>query len=257
MNHLDDLKTRIKRIISEVKDIIKVLQKELNDPKKVVDFHQVKEIKASIERLKKRGVSVPEELIQLKLKLFSTYEVHEEFLSLYNNFLTSIHDLTSSESPQKTAKEVIESKSGRSPDVELRPSPAPSVTTPLPPSASRSHQEELIEVAEDCPADRAKEPPDTRVPKTVARIEYEVLKENPYRFTEKELHYEVHAVRRNRPDIKYKLFNIRRSSLLKIYGWGIHRNQEGELALIAMESDRYKELQNSIKRTKASKMSKT
>jgi len=104
MDNLDDLKLRIEWVISEIKDIIKLFEMEIADPRKAVSFRQVKEIEASIERLKRQGLSVPEELKQLKLKLFSTYEIHKEFLSLYNKFLGSIHSLTSSETPQKPAK---------------------------------------------------------------------------------------------------------------------------------------------------------
>ena len=114
MDNLDDLKLRIERIISEVKDIIKLFEMEIADPRKAVSFRQVKEIEASIERLKRQGLPVPEELKQLKLKLFSTYEIHKEFLSLYNEFLGSIHGLTSSETPQKLARTISEPKTGRS-----------------------------------------------------------------------------------------------------------------------------------------------
>jgi len=114
MDNLDDLKLRIERVISEVKDIIKLFKMEIADPRKVVSFRQVKEIETSIERLKRQGLPVPEELKQLKLKLFSTYEIHKEFLSLYNNFLGNIHDLTPSETPQKPSQKDRAHKTGRS-----------------------------------------------------------------------------------------------------------------------------------------------
>ena len=44
MDNLDALKLRIERIISEVKDIIKLFEMEIADPKKAVSFRQVKEI---------------------------------------------------------------------------------------------------------------------------------------------------------------------------------------------------------------------
>lgn len=114
MGNLDDLKLRIERVISEVKDIIKLFELEIADPRKDVSFHQVKEIEASIERLKKQGIPVPEELKQLKLKLFSTYEIHNELLSLYNKFLARILGLTSSETLQKPTKKDRAPKTGRS-----------------------------------------------------------------------------------------------------------------------------------------------
>lgn len=115
MDNLDDLKLRIERVISEVKDIVTLFEMEIADPKKSVSFRQVKEIEASIERLKRQGLPVPEELKQLKLKLFSTYEIHEELLSLHKKFLDSIHGLTSSERTKKSAKKDMLPKPGRSP----------------------------------------------------------------------------------------------------------------------------------------------
>jgi len=114
MGNLDDLKSRIERVVSEVKDIIKLFEIEIADPRKAVSFRQVKEIEASIERLKRQGLPVPEELKQLKLKLFSTYEIHKELLSLNNQFLVSIHGLISSKTLQKAPKKNRVSKTGRS-----------------------------------------------------------------------------------------------------------------------------------------------
>ena len=112
-------------------------------------------------------------------------------------------------------------------------------------------KEELIEVAGDSEVDHAMEPPDGGTKKNIQRIMYEVLIENPYRYTEIELLHEVHVVRRNRDDLKLKSYTIKRSPLVKRFGWGIHRNQEGKLALISVESDLYRELQESIKTTRA------
>jgi len=114
MDNLDDLKLRIERVISEVKDIVTLFEMEIADPKKSVSFRQVKEIEASIERLKRQGLPVPEELKQLKLKLFSTYEIHKELLSLHDQFLARILGLTSSETPQKPAKKDRAPQTGRS-----------------------------------------------------------------------------------------------------------------------------------------------
>jgi len=115
--------------------------------------------------------------------------------------------------------------------------------------------EELIEVAEDCPVDRAEEPPDGS-PKSIVRIGYEVLIENPYRFTEREFFHEVNVVRRQRSDLKIESYNIKQSQVVKAHGWGVHRNQDGMLALVAMESDRYRELQATVKTSKAYRTNK-
>lgn len=114
MDNVNDLKLRIERVISEVKDLLDLFKMESTDPQKDVSFRQVKEIEASIERLKRQGLSVPQELKQLKLKLFSTYEIHKEFLSLYNKFLGSIHSLIPSETSQKPTQKDKLPRSGRS-----------------------------------------------------------------------------------------------------------------------------------------------
>ena len=115
MDNLDDLKLRIERVISELKDIIQLFEMDITDPQKAVSLRQVKEIEASIERLKRQGLPVPVELKQLKLRLFSSYENHKEMMFLYNKFQESIHSLTSSETPRKPTKtQVSEPKTGQS-----------------------------------------------------------------------------------------------------------------------------------------------
>jgi hypothetical protein len=111
-------------------------------------------------------------------------------------------------------------------------------------------KEELIEVAEDCSATFATIPLDSS-PKTIARIGYEVLIENPYRYTEREFFKVVHFDIRGRTDLNIDNYNIKRSLVVKKFGWGIHRSLNGTLALIPMESERYKELQRTVNRTKA------
>ncbi|BCG47082.1 hypothetical protein GEOBRER4_n1904 [Citrifermentans bremense] len=119
----------------------------------------------------------------------------------------------------------------------------------------REGPEELIAVAEDCPVNRAEAPPKGN-PKTIARLGYEILIEHPYKYTEREFFYELHAVRRKRPDLNYESYNIKRAQIVKVHGWGIHRDQDGKLALVAMESPRYKELQATIKTSKAYRTNK-
>ena len=40
------------------------------------------------------------------------------------------------------------------------------------------------------------------------------------------------------------------SALAKRYGWGIHNNPEGKIALVAVESPEYKQLRNDPRTTK-------
>lgn len=125
-------------------------------------------------------------------------------------------------------------------------------------SARSSLQEELIMIAEDSPTTISIEPPYDNQNKTVARIAYEVLTENPYKHTEREFYYEVHVVRRNRHDLKIDSYTIRRSELAKKYGWGFHRNSDNKLALVACDSEKYRELseKKSVKKIKSCRTSK-
>jgi hypothetical protein len=110
--------------------------------------------------------------------------------------------------------------------------------------------EELILIAEDSPVVESIVPHD-KPPKTIARIEFEILNEYPYQYFESELFIEVHINKRKRPDLKIDSCNIKRSPLLQKCGWGIHRNQEGKLALVAVNSEEYIHLSKTIKTTRS------
>lgn len=120
------------------------------------------------------------------------------------------------------------------------------------------YQEELIEVAEDCEVLHAIAPTYKGHTKPVHRIAYEVLSEHPYTFNEQEFHHEVHVVRRHRVDLKLDTYTIKRSPLVKRFGWGIHRNSSRKLGLVARESELYQALQNDphVKKTPSCRTSK-
>jgi len=99
----------------------------------------------------------------------------------------------------------------------------------------------FIEVSEDCPVQTAEVPP-LKDPKSIARLEYELLANAPYQFTSDDAIYET----RGKPKgISREAFFskgqpcFRASALPKRYGWGIHSNGEGKIALYAMESEAY------------------
>src|SRR2546429_4185419 len=110
----------------------------------------------------------------------------------------------------------------------------------------------LIEVADDCPTKKAQVPLARGGKKTKAVVEYEILVKHPYSHTEEDIAFETYAVLRDIPkDIwpkERKKFlskghpHLRVSPLTKRYGWGIHNNVAGKIALIAVESSRYKQL---------------
>lgn len=121
----------------------------------------------------------------------------------------------------------------------------------------------FIEVAEDCPATVAEVPVLKSDKKTVANLQFEIVSRNPYQFTSDEVLLDVHAIRKDLADSEkgaaYEDFFakgqpcFRASPLPKRYGWGIHSDAEGKIALVAVESDEYKQLaqDKNTKHTKA------
>jgi hypothetical protein len=115
-----------------------------------------------------------------------------------------------------------------------------------------NYYDTLVEVADDCPATVVEVPQARAGRKTKAAIEYELLAEHPYTYTEEDIAFEVYAAlhdipKASRPEERKKFLSkghphLRVSALAKRYGWGIHNNAEEKIALIAVESPEYKQL---------------
>jgi len=105
-----------------------------------------------------------------------------------------------------------------------------------------NYYETFIAVADDCPVEQAVIPP-SKEPKSIAQIEYEMVIDQPYRYTSDEVLYAANGERRG---ISREAFFskgqacFRASPLCKRYGWGVHSDKEGRIALYALESDEYK-----------------
>ncbi len=118
----------------------------------------------------------------------------------------------------------------------------------------------LIEIAEDSPATKAEVPKPKGGKKTKPVIEYEMIANHPYKYTEEDIAFETHAVLHNIPKAVWpkerQTFlskghpHLRVSALAKRYGWGIHNNAEGKVALIAVNSLKYKKLMKDPRTTK-------
>jgi len=123
-----------------------------------------------------------------------------------------------------------------------------------------NYHDTLIEVAGDCPATESQVPQARGGKKTKAVVEYELLVKHPYTYTEEDIAFEVYAVlhdlpKAGRPKEREKFLSkahphLRVSALAKRYGWGIHNNAEGKIALIAVESPEYKRLMTDPRTTK-------
>ncbi len=109
----------------------------------------------------------------------------------------------------------------------------------------------FITVADDCPVAEGKLPPESAVP-SIAALTYRMINEHPYRHTSDDVIFTVYADRKGIPEpqrakSREAFFSkgqacLRASPLGKKYGWGIHSDGEGRVALYAMESAEYRRL---------------
>ena len=114
----------------------------------------------------------------------------------------------------------------------------------------------FILVAPDCKAAAAIVPVLRGGLPTVATIQYEMLSQHPYHYTQPEVLFESHVrrsslkpaeIKRRRQELWDAFFFksqacLRASPLAKSYGWGIHFNKQGKGALVARESCEYRRL---------------
>lgn len=110
----------------------------------------------------------------------------------------------------------------------------------------------LIEIAEDSGATSGQVPPVRGNKKSVANLQYEMLHGHPYEFTSDDVLYTVFATRKEiatdsweeQRDVFFSKGQpcFRASPLTKRYGWGIHSNADGKIALYAVDSEAYQRL---------------
>lgn len=114
-------------------------------------------------------------------------------------------------------------------------------------SHTTNYRSTFIEVAEDCPVDRAEEPPVADKP-SIAALHYRLIAEEPYGRTSDDVLFTTHALRQGiDPDdaeARAAFFSkgqpcLRSSPLGKRYGWGIDHDAEGRVALVPREADEY------------------
>ena len=112
----------------------------------------------------------------------------------------------------------------------------------------------FVLVAPDCSVTAAVVPAAKRAAPSVAVVQHELLTARPYKLTLADLIFEVHVRRAGvsraeaksrAAEIRAELFAkpqacMRTSPLPKRYGWGVHYDERGRLALYAMESEEYR-----------------
>ena len=117
----------------------------------------------------------------------------------------------------------------------------------------------FIEIAEDCPLTKAEIPP-VKSERTAATIQFEMIYNNPYKYTSDDVIFQVFAEKnqilgkQQLTAAREEFFSkgqacLRSSPLGKRYGWGVHSDAQGRVALYAVESAAYKKFTKDSKLT--------
>lgn len=117
---------------------------------------------------------------------------------------------------------------------------------------STNYYDTFIGVADDGPAQEGTVPPLRGEQPSVALRSYRMIAEHPYRYTSDDVIFTVYADRQGipeaeRPAAREAFFAkpqacLRASDLGKRYGWGIHSDAEGRVALYGVETEAYRRL---------------
>jgi len=125
----------------------------------------------------------------------------------------------------------------------------------------------FIEVADDCVTTTGLLPPN-KIKKTIANYQFDLIYNQPYEYLSDKLIFKIFALRKNLLDGDIDgecqtFFSkgqpcLRTSPLAKQYGWGIHFNSEGKIAIYSIDSNEYQSFINdkSVKKIKAMRSKK-
>ena len=131
---------------------------------------------------------------------------------------------------------------------------------------STNYYDTLITIAPDSPTRKSIVPDLTKA--SVASQQYQWITEQPYSLTSDDVIFRRVAEKEgiseaDRSAAQKEYFQtgracLRTSPLAKQYGWGIHADAEGRIALVAAESDEYAELSSNddVKKIAAMKRSR-
>lgn len=113
-----------------------------------------------------------------------------------------------------------------------------------------NYTDTFIAIAEDSPATSGEVPPVKGDTRSVANIQYEMISKHPYKYTSDDVLFQVYAERNDLTKSEYakareQFFSkgqpcLRASPLTKRYGWGVHADKDGKIALVGCETKEYK-----------------
>ncbi len=126
----------------------------------------------------------------------------------------------------------------------------------------------FIRVAEDCPARTGEEPQPRGGNPTVATLQYQMVAKAPYQYTSDDVVFatsapgralDAKATKTQRGLAREAFFSkgqacMRASPLGKRFGWGVHADAEGRIAIYAVDSKRYEALAGNAKLTQVRAM---
>lgn len=130
-----------------------------------------------------------------------------------------------------------------------------------------NYYDTFITVADDCPVLSAEVPPSKAETLTLAQYQFDLMVRHPYQYSSDEVIFQGYAMKNglqsNLEQERALYFSkgqacLRASPLPKRYGWGIHHDSSGKVAIYAMESAEYQAfIQNpGIKKVKAMRSSR-
>jgi hypothetical protein len=126
----------------------------------------------------------------------------------------------------------------------------------------------FIRVADDCPARSGEEPPPRAGRPTVAGLQYAMIVKAPYKFTSDDVIFATSAAGRElaakatkseKNAARAAFFSrgqacMRASGLGKRFGWGVHADSKGRIAIYAVDSIRYRALSDDSELTQTRAM---
>jgi hypothetical protein len=131
-----------------------------------------------------------------------------------------------------------------------------------------NYYDSFIRVAEDYRHHEARIPVEKNGNKSVALLQFEMLISRPYHFTSDDVVFQTYAINAGIPEGQWNseresFFSkgqpcMRCSPLTKSYGWGVHSNSEGKIAIYPIGSDEYVKMfeNQEIKQIRAMKTSR-
>ncbi|MCP3740417.1 DUF6157 family protein [Rossellomorea sp. BNER] len=115
-----------------------------------------------------------------------------------------------------------------------------------------SYKDTFITISEDSTVTSAIVPVPRNEKPTIASIEYHLIKNNPYQYTQEDVQFNTYLIKNqiesnNVNELREQFFTkpkacFRASPLVKKYGWGVHYDNTGKIAIYDVKSERYNQL---------------